>query len=166
MTPEEFSDRLETVAAALYELMNDVDASGIGGADQDLAASAAHFHSVLSDAKDLYNVFCSDVIQRIEYTPVPIKVDGATVEIKGGSKRKAWDHRAAATDVAKRIVQSAHDPDTGERLLTPEDMILEMLKYAGVQYWKVKPMSELGLTVGMYCEESEGPKNLIVRKDK
>jgi len=166
MHVKELGARLDGIAALMFELIEDIDETGLEGSDQELAEGASLFHAFLDQAKGSYSLFVTEVINRIEYTPVPLEVAGATVEIKGGNTRKKWDHPAAAAEVAKRIMESSIDMDTGERLMDPEAMITELLKYAGVGYWKVKPMESIGLNVDMYCESTEGPKNLIVRRNK
>lgn len=166
MKVTEIDKRLESIKALLFELIEDVDETGLEGSNQEIAEAASAFHAFVDQVKGSYGLFTTEVINRIEYTPVPLEVGGATVEIKGGSTRKKWDHKAAAEEVAKRITESSYDLDTGERLKDPEEMIVELLEYAGVGYWKVKPMASLGLNVDMYCESTEGPKSLIVRRNK
>jgi hypothetical protein len=36
----------------------------------------------------------------LDFTAEPINVEGATIEVKSGSSRKAWDHASLAEDVA------------------------------------------------------------------
>ena len=166
MDVSEINIRLETIKALVYELMEDIDASGGLFSDEgELAQAAYDFHGLKAMVDESYSLFSSTVINALEYTPVPIELpDGGSVEIKSGSARKSWDHDAIGSMISSRIVDSAYDPDTGERLLEPDQMVKELLKYAGISYWRVKPSAELGVNVNQYCEVQPPKTNLIVRR--
>ncbi len=167
MDSETFRVRLDDIDALLYELVTDVEAEGIDGNEGDVAQAAYDFWELVSRVKDAYSLFSTDVISRIEATPEPIFTrNGGTVEIKTGEARKKWDHAAAIQDVAKRIVESAVDMETGEVKLSPQQMVERLAEFAGIQYWRVKAMKDIGLSANNYCEVGESNRNLVVRRPK
>ena len=90
--------------------------------------------------------------------------DGAQVERKMGSSRKGWDHKVLANVVIDRIQQSSVDMDTGEVVITPKEMAIQMLDYLAPSYWRVGKLNEIGLNADLYCEPSEPKTSVIVRR--
>jgi hypothetical protein len=152
---------LDAMIAATGNLIGD----GIPSVDRnEVAEVAVQFNNSLAAMKDVFAILSSDAISQLEYTPEPIEVEGGSVEIKAGSSRKAWDHERLASVVAKRIHDSSVDLTTGEVLMTTEQMIQEILKYAAVSYWRVGALKELDLTADNYCEVSEPKTNLVIKR--
>ena len=90
--------------------------------------------------------------------------DGAQVERKMGSTRKGWNHKDLANVVIDRIQQSSVDMDTGEVVITPKEMAIQMLDYLAPYYWRVGKLNEIGLNADLYCEPSEPKTSVIVRR--
>lgn len=88
---------------------------------------------------------------------------GATVEKKGATERKKWDHEKLATRVAERLNEMSVDMDTGERTMTATQMVEKLLDYAAVSYWRVGKLGELGINPDLYCEQGEHKTSIIVR---
>lgn len=162
----ELTSRLDGLRALLYELIEDIDETGLEGGPEDVAYAAAAFDEFFGHAKDAKGYVETEVVNRIEYTPVPIETAAGTVEVLGGSQRKSWQTDTLGEVVAKRIVESSIDPDTGERLMDTEDMIRELLKYVGVGYWRVGALKSLGLNADNYCESTEGPRRVKITREK
>jgi hypothetical protein len=93
-----------------------------------------------------------------------ITVEGAILQKRRSDSRKAWDHKVLATDLAERLVQMSFDMETGEVLKSPEELIREVLDYAGVSYWKVKALSGVGIVADDYCEVTEGPLKIRIQR--
>lgn len=89
----------------------------------------------------------------------------AVLTKRRSDSRKAWDHKALANDVAHRLVQSAVDFETGEVTRTTEDLISELLDYAGVSYWKVTALNKIGLVANDYCEVTEGSEKIRIQRN-
>jgi len=88
---------------------------------------------------------------------------GAIVEKKSGVDRKKWMHAELASAVAQRLSEMSIDMDTGERIMTAEEMVQKLLDYAAVSYWRVGKLGELGINPDIYCEQGEHKTNIIVR---
>jgi len=90
---------------------------------------------------------------------------GMVAEKMTGAPRKAWQHQRLGQEVARRIVDSSVDMDTGEILKSTEEMITELLKYAAPSYWRVKTLKELGIDANKYAETGEAKQSIkITRK--
>jgi len=92
--------------------------------------------------------------------------DGSRIEKKTSSDRKAWRHKEIASMVARRLSSLAVDMDTGERVMSMEEVAERVLDYVQPSYWRVKQLSELGINADDYCEVGETKTNLIIRKAK
>lgn len=88
----------------------------------------------------------------------------AILEVRRADSRKAWAHRDIATKVAEQLVASSIDFETGERLKTTEELITDVLNYAGVSYWKIKALDTLGISADDYCEVTEGPMKIRIKR--
>jgi hypothetical protein len=102
----------------------------------------------------------------VEDIDVLERFDGWAITRKWSTSRKGWQHQKLAKIVSERLVNLSIDQATGERLSTPEEMIVALLKYAGVGYWKVKPLAELGVNADMYCETGGSSATISVRRPR
>lgn len=132
----------------------------------DLLEVANMLHYLKQKISYLFNDMQDFVTSNIGSLPGPVNVDGATVEIKSGSPRKAWDHKGLISEVSRRIVDKSVDLNTGERTATPEEMIQEAMRYMGVSYWKVNNLKDLHIDADDFCEVGEPKKNLVFRRNK
>jgi len=55
---------------------------------------------------------------------------------------------------------------TGEVIMSSQDMMIKMLDFAAVSYWRVKELSKIGVSADSFCEVSEAKTNVIVRRPK
>lgn len=92
--------------------------------------------------------------------------DGSRIEKKIGSDRRAWKHKEIASVVARKLSSLAVDMDTGERIMSMEEVAERVLDYVQPSYWRVKQLSELGINADDYCEVGEEKTSIIVRKAK
>lgn len=146
-------------------MLLEVDQETLESSDTELLLQlASDLHLVKSYATSLFNELQDVLTEYLGHLATPVAVDGATVEIKSGSPRKTWDHKALIEDVSKRIVDSSIDLNTGEVVKSPKDMIAEALQFAGISYWKVTKLKELDLDADEYCEVGVPKKNLVIRR--
>ena len=127
---------------------------------------AADLHGVKKYASYLFDECQYVVTNRVGFLASPVVVSGATVEIKTGASRKAWDHSGLMRDVSRRIVDKSVDLNTGELTKSPLEMIQDVINYMGVSYWKVSKLKELSIDADEYCEVSEGKKSIVVRRSE
>jgi hypothetical protein len=91
---------------------------------------------------------------------------GAVVEKMYDKSRKAWRHKDLAEVVADRIQRMAVDLDTGEVKLSTSEMISKLLDFAGISYWKVTTLREIGIDADDYCESGESTPKVSLRLPK
>jgi hypothetical protein len=92
--------------------------------------------------------------------------DGSRIEKNSAVSRKSWKHKDLATEVASRLKDMSVDMDTGEVVMTAEDMVVKMLDYVYPSYWKVKELGKIGINADKYSEVGEAKDSIIVRKAK
>jgi len=131
--------------------------------DQDsLALLIADLHEAKGRLADAWEYTSSLLIEIMGENP-EIVFGNKMIEKKVGAPRKSWRHDELANEVATRIVASSIDMDTGEVMKSTEQMMLEMLSYGAVSYWRVKNLSKIGLVADEYCDVGEPKTSLVVR---
>jgi hypothetical protein len=63
-------------------------------------------------------------------------------------------------------MESSVDLDTGEVLLSPQEIAVKMLDFVQPSYWRVKELAKFGINADNYCEVGDYKTNIIVRKAK
>ena len=165
MQSQELADKLDELSTTISQLLNNLHSVGSNNSSE-FAEVVNHAHALSQNASDLYKEISEQFIKSTRYTSEPIKVNGATVEIKQGSPRKAWKHDELLDVVSHRIYQKSVDLDTGEITKSPTDMMADLLKYAAVGYWRVSALADLNVDANDYCEVGESKKSVIIRRDK
>jgi len=94
-----------------------------------------------------------------------LQYNGFVLEKKNGSPRKSWDHKTLAEIVSNRIIDMSIDMDTGEVIKSPQQMLMEIVEYTGISYWRVKELSKIGINADQYCEVGEPKTNIIIRSN-
>jgi hypothetical protein len=54
--------------------------------------------------------------------------------------------------------------DTGEIVMSQEDMIANVLDYVQPSYWRIKELQNIGINPDHFCEVGETKTSIIVRK--
>lgn len=132
----------------------------------DLAEAAeilAQLNVLKRDVAVVYDSFSGGVAKLMGNLGLIETASGAVVEKKSAVDRKKWMHAELASAVAQRLSEMSIDMDTGERIMTAEQMIQKLLDYAAVSYWRVGKLGELGINPDIYCEQGEHKTNIIVR---
>ena len=88
---------------------------------------------------------------------------GGSIEKKGATERKKWQHPELASRVAERLSEMSVDMDTGEVIMDARGMVVKLLDYAAVSYWRVGKLGEIGINPDSYCEQGDYKTNLIVK---
>lgn len=164
MTPSEYLREFRSQIMALDEQVSKFFSQ------QPTMEAAAEFIVALNMAKAEMAVVYDDAIHIFsmlmdEQKEIALE-DGSSIEKKWATDRRGWKHKDLANVIAQRLVQSAVDMDTGEVLLTQEEMIQRLMDYLQPSYWRVKELEKIGINADMFCEVGETKTSIIVRKAK
>ena len=132
----------------------------------EVANALVDIHAFKTNVGLLYEDACGLMITKMGNVPETTTAAGHLVEKKSGSDRKKWDHENLAKNVASRINDMAIDLETGEVTMSPQDMMLKLLDFAAVSYWRVKELGKIGISADEFCEVSEAKTNIIIRNAK
>ena len=164
------NDELSESLAKLQQAINDVDAHVVAmrtSSDAVDVARVAETLTVVHQARDLlkqtFDTICQVLDPMMGEEPELRSPSGVLIEKKWAKPRKSWRHQELASVVAHRIRNLSVDPDTGEVLLSPEEQIATLIKYAAPSYWRVKELKTIGIDADGYCEVGESTASIIVR---
>lgn len=142
-------DLIHRLARLLYA------AETIGSVPDDMAAddglrALGVLRSALSALRDLDAALVRHIYVNGEHGDV--QVEGLPVaKVTRARDRKAWEHRPLA-----QAVLDAHLTERGFEQPDPWEAITWVLDAAGVSYWKVTALRELGIDADQYCETTPG----------
>lgn len=131
---------------------------------EEAAMALAALHAIKGNFAAVYERMEYIVSTSMGSTPEVVLADGIKIEKRYGASRKSWQHKDLAHVVASRISDMSVDMDTGERLMSTEDMIVKVLDYVQPSYWRIKELNNIGINPDRFCEVSEGKTSIIVRK--
>lgn len=126
----------------------------------------AALHALKGDLAMVYDTLTGFVSNLLDERPEFVLENGGLIEKKWATDRKKWQHKDLASVVAKRLMDSAVDMDTGEVLYSQEEIVAKMLDYIQPSYWRIKELAKIGVNADMYCEVGESKSSIIVRKAK
>lgn len=134
---------------------------------EDAADALVQMHSIKSGIGDVYSMFSQKVIEVLQSAQVDeLQVKDAQVEVRSAADRKQWEHDRLIGEVARRLIQSSVDMDTGEVTVSTEEIVARVLDFVQPSYWRVKELAKIGISADQYCEVGESKTNIIVRKAK
>lgn len=134
---------------------------------EDVGESLVRLHEIKAGFGDIYSMYSTRVMSILQNAKVEdMTINGATIEVRGASDRKKWNHENLAHEVSKRIMESSIDLDTGEVLLSPQEIAVKMLDFVQPSYWRVKELAKFGINADNFCEVGDYKTNIIVRKAK
>lgn len=120
---------------------------------------------IKNDMKTVYDS-CSNKVGDLLKDGQTFLPDGYSVEKKWAVNRTGWKHKDLAAVVAKRITDMSVDMDSGEILMSREEMVQALLNYMQPSYWKVTSLREIGINPDHYSQAGEAKPSLILRKPK
>lgn len=130
------------------------------------ATILAELHNFKDSLKMVYDGFAKSVSDLMGDLPEVNLPNGTKIEKNSSPSRKAWKHKDLANEVAARLKDMSVDMDTGEIVLTSEEMVVKMLDYVYPSYWKVKELGKIGINADKFSEVGEVKDSIIVRKAK
>lgn len=121
-------------------------------------------NKVKKDIADIYDSYATKMVERMQSEKATdVKLDsGIELKCKSGAPRKSWDNENLLKVVYDRIQSSSVDMDTGEMMLSQEEIILKLLDYIQPSYWRVGALNEIGINADQYCEVGETKTNIAI----
>lgn len=156
-------DRIEVAKAELLQAQLALEAMDPGDAEA-LADAFLALDDLRANCTVVKDFAESLVVTAMADLP-EMEVGGAVLMKRRSDSRKAWDHKALVADLAGRLVQSSVDFETGEMTKSTEQLISEVIDYAGVSYWKVTALNKVGLVANEYCEVTEGSEKIRIQRN-
>lgn len=124
-------------------------------------------HGLKGDVSDVYSVFSNKIIEVLQAANVDdLAVGENRIEVRSAADRKQWKHDVLIDAVANKLVSMSVDMDTGEVVMSPQQIVAKVLDFVQPSYWRVKELSKIGLNADNFCEVGEHKTNIIVRKAK
>lgn len=158
---------LEDFASALAELNKELTdyIDSKPGIDE-AAEGLAKLNFAKRELSVIYDSFAHGVGNLMGSSGMIETASGITIEKKTAADRKKWRHPELATRVAERLSEMSVDMDTGEIVMSAQDMVVKLLDYAAVSYWRVGKLGEIGVNPDSYCEQGDFKTSIIIREAK
>ena len=157
---DELNEKISAADAVVSEMKN-------SGTDMnEMAEYVSALHLAKANMGIAYDFACSALSASMSSVPEMVLSDGTKIEKRAAADRKKWQHDNLAQNVASRISDMAVDMETGEVVLTPQDMMVKMLDYCAPSYWRVKELAKIGINADKFCDVSESKESIIVRRAK
>lgn len=154
---------------ALWELDKYLSSEAVTEIDlQEQIAILIELHSLKSDFSIVYDSFASHIKHLMEQNSVREIVMDSGVEVKcrASTPRKSWDSKSLLATVYDKLQQSSVDMDTGEVVLSTEEIVAKLLDYLQPSYWRVKALQEIGINADNYCEVGESKTQISIYNNK
>jgi hypothetical protein len=134
---------------------------------EDVAESLVQLHAIKNYVGELYSSYSASVLSILQNANVDdMDIAGAKIEVRSAADRKKWNHDELANAVSKRLIDMSVDMDTGEVLLSAQDIASKMLEFVQPSYWRVKELAKVGINADNFCEVGDYKTNIIIRKAK
>jgi hypothetical protein len=158
---------LEDFASALTELNKELTEYIDSKPEIDEAAEGlAKLNFAKRELSVIYDSFAHGVGNLMGSSGMIETASGITIEKKTAADRKKWRHPELANRVAERLSEMSVDMDTGEIVMSAQDMVVKLLDYAAVSYWRVGKLGEIGVNPDSYCEQGDFKTSIIIREAK
>ena len=130
---------------------------------KELAELLLKLNRMKRDFSVIYDSFSQKVMNSMGDSSLIELPSGGSIEKKGATERKKWQHPELASRVAERLSEMSVDMDTGEVIMDARGMVVKLLDYAAVSYGRVGKLGEIGINPDSYCEQGDYKTNLIVK---
>lgn len=122
-------------------------------------------HSIKGDVASMFTQYSNLFANKLE-TDEATASNGQKIEKKSAFDRKGWKHEDLASEVLRRLNDLSVDMDTGEVVMSSNEIAMKLLDYVQPSYWRIKELSKLGINADQYCEVGELKTSIIVRKEQ
>ena len=120
-------------------------------------------HAIKADIGIVFTDYQNSITDIIPSAEVRAS-NGQVIEKKMGNDRKQWQHERLADEVLRRLNEMSVDMDTGEVLMSSQEIAMKLLDYVAPSYWRVKELSKIGINADQYCDVGELKTSIIIRK--
>ena len=120
-------------------------------------------HAIKGDIASLFSQYSNLFAEKIT-TDEATASNGQKIEKKSAFDRKGWKHEDLASEVLRRLNDLSVDMDTGEVVMSSQEIAMKLLDYVQPSYWRIKELSKLGINADQFCEVGELKTSIIVRK--
>jgi hypothetical protein len=161
----------EAISNLMKVIMDTEDAlnkfADSGAPIDEVADSLIQLHAIKNGMGDVYAMYSTKVMHILQDANVEdMDIAGARIEVRSAADRKKWNHQDLAHAVSRRLIDLSVDMDTGEVVLSPEDIANKMLEFVQPSYWRVKELAKVGINADNFCEVGDYKTNIIIRKAK
>jgi hypothetical protein len=165
---DDLSQHLEKLNATIMEIDTIlIDYSKSGTMDpEEVAKAVFDIYDAKAGIATVYEMSSFILGKAMDEMPEIDLGDGRRVEKKIASDRRSWKHADLAAELARRIMMTNVDIDTGETQKSTEELITELLRFVQPSYWRVKELASIGINADNFCEVLEPKTSIIVRKPK
>ena len=166
------SPSINEVVANVMKALLDLDEQLGAFADsepqpEELGSVLIDLHALKAGMTDVYGTFTAKAGSIFRNQNIEDLAMGASqIEVRTASDRKKWEHGKLANEVSRRLISSAVDMDTGEVLMSTDEVVTKLLDYIQPSYWRIKELAKLGINADNYCEVGDYKTNIIIRKAK
>lgn len=122
-------------------------------------------HAIKGDIASVFSQFSLLLSDKITIDEVTAS-NGQKIEKKSAFDRKGWKHEDLASEVLRRLNDLSVDMDTGEVVMSSNEIAMKLLDYVQPSYWRIKELSKLGINADQFCEVGELKTSIIVRKEQ
>ena len=122
-------------------------------------------HSIKGDIASMFTQYSNLFANKLEIDEATAS-NGQKIEKKSAFDRKGWKHEDLASEVLRRLNDLSVDMDTGEVVMSSNEVAMKLLDYVQPSYWRIKELSKLGINADQYCEVGELKTSIIVRKEQ
>lgn len=164
---EDIVSELEALDAAMLNLDTKISKAALSNPEyKDVAQAMFRVYMAKANMAIIYDSVASILDNAMADVPEVNLENGTKIEKKVASDRRAWKHADLANEIARRLIMTNIDIDTGETQKSTEELITELLRFLQPSYWRVKELSTIGVNADNYCEVLEPKTSIIVRKPK
>lgn len=163
---EKWQNAVDTVNQAIIQMDSLFKEIADTQAIEEVCIRMSDLHSIKASIAMVYDTgakFTTDAMGNLGEVNLP---NGVKIEKKTGADRKTWQHVDLAKNIASRLSDMSVDMETGEVIMSPQEMVVKLLEYCAPSYWRVKELAKIGISADRFCEVSEPKTNIIIRKAK
>lgn len=92
-----------------------------------------------------------------------VEADNVQLERRDAKSKKTWKHDQLKSIVTEKVIARHTDPEDGTITTPISVLIQEAFSYAGIGYWKLGQLKEIGINGNSYCTTGEAkPKFNVV----